>query len=99
MDRWQTGDCGAYAVALRQMFPDTHYGVLGYFDGEFFVPKHHFTHDDEFAYDSLGKHALPYHGVNGMMDSEYGEEEWYYDEPHPEDVADAMSHILLTHCV
>jgi hypothetical protein len=58
--RWQQGYCGTYATALIQAVPGLRLGCL---DG-----GHHFTaHDDEFAYDSAGRHPLPYQGVRGDM--------------------------------
>ena len=32
------------------------------------TPEHHFAHDDAYAYDSAGRHPLPYHGVHGEAD-------------------------------
>lgn len=92
-DRWQNGDCGAYAVVLRQEFPNLTFGALGVVDGDFFAETHHFVHDENFAYDSLGAHPMPYRGLNGDMDAEYGQDEWFYDEPHLDDVVAAIAHV------
>lgn len=88
-DRWQTGDCGAYACALKEEHPHLHYGTL--YDGS--IPAHHFAHDETHAYDSLGAHPLPYRGVAGNLTPETNETVWQYDEPHPDDVEAARQHI------
>jgi hypothetical protein len=62
--RWQTGNCGTYARALIQMRPGLRLGALGVRDDpddpESMSAEHYFAHDDTHAYDSLGKHPLPY---------------------------------------
>lgn len=96
-DRWQNGDCGAYAVALRSKFPHLKFGTLGeyVYDGKYFEESHYFVHDDAFAYDSLGAHPMPYRGTDNDLDAEYDQETWYYDEPHPDDLAAAEAHIIV----
>ncbi len=99
-DRWQNGDCGAYAVALRSKFPHLKFGTLGEYveDGKYFEESHYFVHDDAFAYDSLGAHPMPYRGTDIDLDAECDQETWYYDEPHPDDLAAAEAHIRV-HCI
>lgn len=57
---WQQGRCGIYALALIKLDPSLRLGVLD--DG-----IHFFAHDDEFAYDSAGRHRLPYVGIDGTL--------------------------------
>lgn len=54
---WQQGNCDVYARALIQLNPTLRFGVL---DGG----SHCFAHDDEYAYDSAGRHSLPYRGIH-----------------------------------
>jgi len=63
-DPYQTGLCGTYAVALMRLRPDLRMGVAGDAkdDDESVVPDHYFAHDDHYAYDSTGRHLLPYSG-------------------------------------
>lgn len=67
--RWQQGMCGTYAYALIQTDPTLRFGALGESesDGGWRL-SHHFAHDDRYAYDSAGRHPLPYHGINGHLD-------------------------------
>lgn len=62
--RWQQGQCGTYAVALTQAKPGLRFGVAGTED---FPDSHFFAHDDTHAYDSAGRHPLPYRGVHGNL--------------------------------
>lgn len=68
-NEWQTGLCDAYAVAMLQEHPHLRLGVAGttFEDGGWW-PQHFFAHDDTHAYDSLGKHPLPYHGSQNQFD-------------------------------
>jgi hypothetical protein len=92
--RWQQGDCAIYAVALQQTHPGLRFGTLTNADG---MLAHHFAHDDTHAYDSAGKHPLPYHGIKGDLPgmyldeqaSDYGADE----EGDPEDYEAAADHI------
>jgi hypothetical protein len=66
---WQYGECHNYAKALVDNNPNLRYGmhIIEYpdpDDEDFTVREvqHVFAHDDEYAYDSLGKHKLPYDG-------------------------------------
>lgn len=67
--RWQAGQCGTYAVALMRLRPQLRFGTLGITRAgggdasSGWTPEHHFAHDDAYAYDSAGRHPLPYHGV------------------------------------
>lgn len=61
--RWQQGSCGTYAVALLRLRPDLTFGGTAFdVDGG---PGHFVAFDDRFAYDSAGRHPLPYRGVHG----------------------------------
>jgi hypothetical protein len=72
--RWQQGQCGTYALALMRMQPGLRLGVSGITengDGDAsggWRPVHFYAHDDAHAYDSAGRHPLPYHGVHGSLD-------------------------------
>lgn len=66
--RWQTGQCGTYARALQLLRPALRIGVLGVRDCDGFQAAHFIAHDDIWAYDSLGRHTLPYLGVNNQFD-------------------------------
>jgi hypothetical protein len=72
--RWQQGCCGTYAIALTRMRSGLRFGTLGVTgngSGDAsggWMPAHHFAHDDAYAYDSAGRHPLPYYGVHGDMD-------------------------------
>jgi 8-oxo-dGTP diphosphatase len=78
-DRWQQGNCGTYAAALVRAHPHLSFGVAGYSDDDGWSPAHFFAHDDTHAYDSAGKHPLPYRGVHGDMDIQelgHAPEDW-----------------------
>jgi hypothetical protein len=72
--RWQQGQCGTYAVALMRLRPQLRFGTHGITRAgggdasSGWSPEHHFAHDDTYAYDSAGRHPLPYHGVYGDAD-------------------------------
>lgn len=88
-DRWSSGECGTYACALQQARPDLRLGVAGHKTAEGFEPQHFFAHDDTHAYDSSGKHALPYHGARGQFghaELEHDPKDWGLpgDEAGPE---------------
>lgn len=57
---WQQGRCGIDALALMELDPSLRLGSLD--NG-----VHFFAHDDEFAYDSGGRHRLPYVGIDGTL--------------------------------
>lgn len=94
---WQQGLCDTYAMALLSVNPSMRMGVLGesYDDG--WMEQHFFAHDDTHAYDSAGRHTLPYHGIHGGMDItlldqdpvDYGVDDAL---DHPS-TADAFAHI------
>lgn len=91
--RWQQGGCLAYAVALIELRPNLRLGTLAMTDGEYCIPAHHFAYDDTYAYDSAGRHALPYRGVTFtadvvMLDEDVNE----YDEVDPVEVLAAKNH-------
>lgn len=72
MSEWKQGDCGLYALALISLEPSLHFGVLGVSDDDessgIWYERHYFAHDGLYAYDSAGRHTLPYHGVHGDCD-------------------------------
>lgn len=82
--RWQQGGCLEYAVALTRARPALQFGTL--YDDED-CQSHHF------AYDSAGRHPMPYRGVDGDLRAGLGEDPAWYDEADPDDVADAQAHI------
>lgn len=65
---WQQGLSGSYAIALKQLHPGLRFGIAGYQELEGWLPEHYFAHDDNYAYDSLGRHPLPYRGRAGDRD-------------------------------
>lgn len=91
--RWQQGECLAYAVGLQRLDPTLRIGTLYEVDGEFCRELHFFAHDDTFAYDSAGRHPLPYLGVTVIADGmRLDEQASEYDEPDEADVNDAAIH-------
>lgn len=84
--RWQQGDCYTYAHALQQVRPSLHLGTLD--DG-----AHLFAHDSTHAYDSAGKHPLPYKGLAGNREPELHVPADYYDGPSAQAMPDAIAHI------
>jgi mRNA-degrading endonuclease RelE of RelBE toxin-antitoxin system len=105
-DKWQQGKCGTYACALIKDHPHMRLGVMGHSfdpeDGEGWSTTHYFAHDDTHAYDSAGKHKLPYHGIDGSADiveHDHDPEGWGLpDEEHgspgeqEQSLADASAH-------
>lgn len=90
---WQKGYCGTYAFALKFFNPSLkpYAGIMLWGDSR--VHTHIFMCDDKYAYDSAGKHSLPYYGVDvnswqevelidlddfAIMDDEAGPEGWFY---------------------
>ena len=72
--------CGTYAVALIAAHPQLRFGSLGVADTDGgWVLLHHFAHDDVYAYDSAGRHQLPYRGIEGDADVVLLDEQpdWY----------------------
>ena len=67
-ERWQQGYCGTYAVALIRLAPHLRFGVLAESFDDGWSIGHFFAHDDHFAYDSAGRHPLPYKGIEGDFD-------------------------------
>lgn len=87
---WQQGMCDTYALAMLETFPHLRMGTLVEpyeEDGETFEREEHwFVHDDEYAYDSLGRHKLPYSGVNDYplqqrLDQDPGN--WFFERESP----------------
>lgn len=85
---WQQGHCGIYAAALIRNKPGLRLGTVvdRYFDEDdqctYDNPVHFFAYDDTYAYDSAGRHLLPYTGVHDMgwlcvLDQE---PQWYGEE-------------------
>ena len=91
--RWQGGGCLEYAHALMQKFPHLRGGSLYPDDGEFWDYQHHFAHDDEYAYDSAGRHPLPYRGVRNNMNMLLDDDLDSYEDPDPDELAAAHQHI------
>lgn len=65
--RWNQGQCGTYATALMKLNPKLRLGGIDFHniepDSEFANPGHFAAHDDTHAYDSTGRHPLPYRGI------------------------------------
>lgn len=63
---WQQGNCGTYATALMAIDPTLRFGGVD-FDNDpgYDNPSHYVAHDDRYAYDSAGRHPLPYQGICG----------------------------------
>lgn len=107
MDRWQTGQCGIYALALMRAHPGLRLGALSETQEDGWLPFHFFAHDDAYAYDSAGRHRLPYLGLEGQADAcelEIGPLSWWGipdDESGPEGhdsaLEDAREHIRRHH--
>lgn len=83
-ERWQQGSCDVYALALLAQYPHLRFAVMGHTEagggdpGEGWMESHYFAHDDEYAYDSAGRHPLPYLGVDA--DADYAELDAIPDE-------------------
>lgn len=58
--RWQQGECGTYAAGLKKLNPKLR--VAAGDDGE-----HFYAYDKGFAYDSAGRHPMPYRGIEGQL--------------------------------
>lgn len=96
--RWQQGGCDSYAAALIQARPHLRAAMAGYtyasmgYEGTGWLPAHMFAHDGEYAYDSAGRHKLPYHGVHGDLDYvvlDLGADDL---ESEPAEIPDALAH-------
>lgn len=106
-DAWQRGGCAAYALALIERFPRLRFASLGEvfaMDGsvdEGWGERHYFAHDDEYAYDSAGRHPLPYMGVwNDCNYCEYESDPGDFGYPEPGDaelIPRAHAHIERHH--
>jgi hypothetical protein len=97
--RWQQGGCHAYALGLIEIRSALRFGTIvqreqtgeDTFDHE----THHFAHDDTYAYDSAGRHPLPYLGIDpppnyhAVLDDDPA----YYDSDiDPDEIAAAVAH-------
>lgn len=98
--RWQQGQCGTYATVLIQLRPDLRLGGVDFFyDGYHHNPGHFVAHDDHYAYDSAGRHPLPYEGVHGdghwLPDVGTPDDFGLLEDESatPEDIQDAKDHI------
>lgn len=65
--KWLGGNCSDFATALASQNPDLRFGqwVVSAPDPDdeddtTYTPLHVFVHDDQYAYDGLGRHPLPY---------------------------------------
>lgn len=94
-NRWQQGGCLEYAIALTRVNPLLLFGSLYKVDGNYALATHHFAHDDSFAYDSAGRHPLPYRGIYNQAD-EVGlnEDPKWYDEADEIEIIAAIDHIF-----
>jgi hypothetical protein len=58
---WDTGLCGEYAMALRDLYPHLQLGMYGEKLNDGWWPQHMFAHDGTHLYDVTGKRPLkPY---------------------------------------
>jgi len=89
--RWQQGGCLEYALALISLSPGLRFGSLTDSDG---AVVHHFAYDDDYAYDSAGRHVHPYRGVDGTLTPLLADFPSDYDEPDPDLIPDAVAHII-----
>jgi hypothetical protein len=95
--RWQQGECFEYAVALTRLRPELMFGTL-FDDDERDI--HFCAHDATHAYDSAGKHPLPYIGLAAPGRTYLASGAWQdneisaYDVPNETVVADAMKHAV-----
>ncbi len=75
---WQHGLCDTYAKAMLDMYPHLKLGILYNEDD---IEQHYFAHDGKYAYDSIGKHKLPYTGYGEnkgtFVQSLEEKPEWY----------------------
>ena len=100
-DPYQAGLCGTYAAGLIQLRPDLRMGVAGdeKDDDDQLVPRHYFAHDDHGAYDSAGRHPLPYPGRRSYSQLDAGDP-WVLDAEHEsraaaeEAIARAQEHAI-----
>jgi len=101
--RWQRGACLTYAEALKACDPTLRWGIHygpntdpDYPEAEY-EPMHVFVHDEEYAYDSLGRHPLPYDRFDkteyGVIESEAEDTDFREDG----DEEEALEHIKVTH--
>jgi len=72
-ETWQQGRCGTYACALIMAHPELRLGALGTMEDPADIDAgwsllHFFAHDGRHAYDSAGRHELPYRGVHAQAD-------------------------------
>lgn len=94
-EMWQQGQCVTYAHALIRLHPPLQLGVLGKIEDEGWRESHQFAHDDQYAYDSAGRHPLPYLGVH--EDNDYavlGQGLDWYDGPDERLIERAQAHAL-----
>ncbi|MGW9067846.1 GNAT family N-acetyltransferase [Streptomyces yangpuensis] len=99
-DKWQRGRCDTYACALMNKHPHLRLGVMGVSDDDGWTPTHFFAHDDHHAYDSAGKHPLPYRGIDGhanVVELDHHPDDWGLPEHRgpqgpQRDLAEATQH-------
>lgn len=97
-EKWQIGGCREYAAALIWGWPRLRLGTFGdrVVDGEHVsdTESHYYAHDDQYAYDSAGRHPLPYLGVGEPADwSQLDVDPDDVDDPRPELIPEALAHI------
>lgn len=92
-DVFQHGGCIEYANALKQRFPHLQLGTLVNPDD----PddwQHLYMHDGTYAYDSAGRHPMPYYGVRGNLEPSEDDTDFdWYDEPDEDLLDEAHRHI------
>lgn len=89
---WQQGGCIEYAHALKQRYPHLQVGVIST-PGDVDDWQHIFVHDGTYAYDSAGRHPLPYTGVHSDLEQHLEHDLDWYDDPDPDLIDLAYQHI------
>lgn len=89
-ERWQQGSCLEYALALISIRPHLRFGSCGAHDSP---ATHFYAHDDRHAYDSAGRHVLPYHGIDGSLTcTTLDDDPRDYDVPDVAQIPAAIEH-------
>ncbi len=102
-EHWMQGWCLDYAVALTRVDPALKFGTFGFKEDEnSFLIQHHFAHDATHAYDSAGRHPLPYVGILPNGNYRDPSAEWFcwtedtamgYEVPDETEIERAVAHI------
>ena len=94
---FQQGSCLEYAYALLILRGDWQLGTNGDDHNEV---QHFYAHDDTHAYDSAGRHPLPYLGIDPNEPASWADAEASIHDhgvPDPDKVRLALAHIKQHH--